>query len=88
MGEKPLPEERPGERLVTSLGKAGLPSTALEIAAEDCPISVTLQHRSIEVGATMLVMGGYGHSRVRDFVLGGATQGVLSDLTMPVLISH
>jgi nucleotide-binding universal stress UspA family protein len=33
-------------------------------------------------------MGGYGHSRLRDFVLGGATQGVLSSLLMPVLLSH
>lgn len=33
-------------------------------------------------------MGGYGHSRVRDFVLGGATDGVLSDLRLPVLLSH
>jgi nucleotide-binding universal stress UspA family protein len=33
-------------------------------------------------------MGGYGHSRIRDFVLGGATKGVLTDLSMPVLLSH
>jgi len=33
-------------------------------------------------------MGGFGHSRLRDFVLGGATEGVLADLKMPVLLSH
>jgi nucleotide-binding universal stress UspA family protein len=88
VGEKALPEKDPGGRLVSSLQKGGLPAKAIEIAAEDSPISITLQHRAIEAGATLLVMGGYGHSRVRDFVLGGATQGVLSDLEMPVLLSH
>jgi nucleotide-binding universal stress UspA family protein len=42
----------------------------------------------MENGCGLLVMGGYGHSRMRDFVLGGATQGVLTDLRMPILFSH
>jgi nucleotide-binding universal stress UspA family protein len=33
-------------------------------------------------------MGAFGHSRVRDFVLGGATRGVLNDVRMPVMLSH
>jgi len=41
-----------------------------------------------ETDADLLVMGGYGHSRVRDFVLGGATRGVLEELRLPVLMSH
>jgi nucleotide-binding universal stress UspA family protein len=86
--EKPLPEKDPGERLAARLRKSGLAAEAVQIRAEDCPISVTLQEQAIERGATLLVMGGYGHSRVRDFVLGGATEGILSDLQMPVLLSH
>jgi nucleotide-binding universal stress UspA family protein len=35
----------------------------------------------------MLVMGAFGHSRVRDFVLGGVTRSVLFDLRHPVLMS-
>ena len=77
-----------GERLATSLRKHGLSAEALAIRAEDCEISATLQEHAIELGAALLVMGGYGHSRVRDFVLGGATEGVLSDLRLPVLFSH
>lgn len=88
VGEKPLSEKDPGGRLAVSLQKRGLPAAAVEIKAEDCPISATLQQRAIELDATLLVMGGYGHSRVRDFVLGGATEGVLSNLEMPVLLSH
>ena len=41
-----------------------------------------------EQGAQLLVMGGFGHSRLREFFLGGATQGILTDLTLPVLLSH
>ena len=56
--------------------------------AEDCPIAITLQEHALDLHSDLLVMGGYGHSRVRDFVLGGATQGVLDDLRLPVLMSH
>jgi nucleotide-binding universal stress UspA family protein len=36
----------------------------------------------------MMAMGGFGHSRLRDFILGGATTGILSDLKLPTLLSH
>ncbi len=39
-------------------------------------------------GSDMLVMGAYGHSRMREFVLGGATRDVLKNMTVPVLMSH
>jgi nucleotide-binding universal stress UspA family protein len=41
-----------------------------------------------EIGVGLLVMGGFGHSRMRDFVLGGATGGIVKDLRLPVLLSH
>ena len=43
-------------------------------------------HRSL--GGDLLVMGSYGHSRLREMVLGGATRTVLSNLITPVLMSH
>ena len=86
--EKPLHDKDAGERLARSLREHGLSAEALAIQAEDREISTTLQEHAIERGAALLVMGGYGHSRVRDFVLGGATEGVLSDLRLPVLVSH
>ena len=73
--EKPLKEGAGGERLAIGLKKRGLVAEWISIRAEDCPIGVSLQEHAIERGAKLLVMGGYGHSRVRDFVLGGATQG-------------
>ena len=39
-------------------------------------------------GADFIVMGGYGHSRLREFILGGVTRGMLASMTVPVLMSH
>jgi nucleotide-binding universal stress UspA family protein len=36
----------------------------------------------------LIVMGGYGHSRLREFILGGTTRGIFESLTIPALISH
>lgn len=41
-----------------------------------------------EQSCDLLVMGGYGHTRFREFLLGGVTRTVLGDATMPVLMSH
>jgi nucleotide-binding universal stress UspA family protein len=41
-----------------------------------------------DVSADLLVMGAYGHSRVREWVLGGATRSVLASMTVPVLMAH
>ena len=50
------------------------------------------QHHSVACrgysSADLIVMGGYGHSRLREFVLGGATREILSSMTVPVLMSH
>jgi len=86
--EKPLKEEAAGERLAENLRKSGLKAQFSAVRAEDGPIAETLQRHAVELGTNLLVMGGYGHSRLRDFVLGGATEGVFSDLRLPVLLSH
>jgi nucleotide-binding universal stress UspA family protein len=40
------------------------------------------------MGADLLVMGAYGHSRLREFILGGMTRSLLREMTVPVLLSH
>lgn len=51
-------------------------------------ISDALQAAAIAQGAGLLVMGAYGHSRFREFVLGGATAGVLYAPRLPLFMSH
>lgn len=54
----------------------------------DGPIGQALQHRALDEDAGLMVMGGYGHSRLREFVLGGATRSALASMRLPVLMSH
>ena len=86
--EKPIKEKDAAERIAAGLRDHGLPAEAITVSAEDCPIAETLQQAALERDCELLVMGGYGHSRLRNFVLGGATAGVLADLRLPVLLSH
>jgi nucleotide-binding universal stress UspA family protein len=44
--------------------------------------------RAADLGADLIVMGAYGHSRVREMLFGGATRSVLRSMTVPVLMSH
>lgn len=86
--EKPLADSGLGDKLVASFIAKGLTARAAPILRGNRPIATALQAEAAAQGAGMLVMGGYGHSRLRDFVLGGATEGVLSDPAMPILLSH
>jgi nucleotide-binding universal stress UspA family protein len=43
---------------------------------------------ALDQNADMLVMGAYGRSRLREFVLGGASHGVLGDPLLPIFLSH
>lgn len=86
--EKALPHADIGARLAAYLDRRGIKADVETIAASGRPIGATLQSAALSLGAGVLVMGGFGHSRMRDFVLGGATSGILHDLAMPVLISH
>lgn len=72
---------------------------ALYLARHGVRVTAAKQHAGIDVGAQILsraadessdliVMGGYGHSRARELVLGGATRTVLGSMTVPVLMSH
>lgn len=87
-GEKPLADEGLGDRLAEYLADHDIRAQVSRLPGGDRPIAETLQAHVRDVGAGLLVMGGFGHSRVRDFVLGGATQGILDDLKVPVLVSH
>jgi nucleotide-binding universal stress UspA family protein len=58
------------------------------VTRQDQSISECLQKASLAAGAGLLVMGAYGHSRMREWVLGGATRGVLSRRQLTVLMSH
>jgi nucleotide-binding universal stress UspA family protein len=51
-------------------------------------VANTLLSHAADSGADLLVMGGYGHSRLRELVLGGTTRDILRSMTVPVLMAH
>jgi nucleotide-binding universal stress UspA family protein len=70
------------------LARHGLKVEVAHITHGDLDIGDALLSHSVDVGADFMVMGGYGHSRLREFVLGGVTRDILRTMTLPTLMSH
>jgi nucleotide-binding universal stress UspA family protein len=75
-------------RLRRHLAAHGVTPALDEIDAGAAPIGTVIAEHVALHRADLLVMGAFGHSRVREFVLGGATQSIISDPPIPVLMSH
>lgn len=76
------------QTLAAALELRGFDAKAVEIPSDGQSVAAALQEGARSQGAQLLAMGGFGHSRLRDFILGGATRDVLLDLRMPVLLAH
>ncbi len=81
-------DEVPGADLGQHLARHGLKIDVKRITSPDTDVPSTILSYAADSSADMIVMGGYGHSRLREFVLGGATRGLLEAMTVPVLMSH
>jgi nucleotide-binding universal stress UspA family protein len=77
-----------GADICLHLARHGVKATCETIHADDLAVGTMLLSRAADDGADLLVMGAYGHSRLRELVLGGATRHILSHMTVPVLLSH
>ena len=89
VSEKPnKKDEIPGADLGQHLARHDLKVELEHITSPDIDVASTILSYVADSGADMIVMGGYGHSRVREFVLGGVTRGMLESMTVPVLMSH
>jgi len=72
----------------TRLRRHGVPVTVHRCGRESRDVGEQLLSMAAEFNADLLVMGCYGHSRAREWVLGGATRTVLRSMTLPVLMTH
>ncbi|MEL6425148.1 MAG: universal stress protein [Pseudomonadota bacterium] len=81
-------EVLPGRDLATYLSRHDLSVTVETLASGGQRVAETLRDRAGEVGADLIVMGAYGHSRLREYIIGGATRDMLRTLTVPVLMAH
>ena len=88
VGDEVKSSEIPGADIAHYLACHGIKVDVNRIVAPSVfPESVILSHAA-DSSADIMVMGGYGHSRWREFVLGGVTRSVLSRMTIPTLMSH
>jgi nucleotide-binding universal stress UspA family protein len=70
------------------LARHGLKVEVERIPAGDVDVADALLSHAADSGADVMVMGGYGHSRLRQFLLGGVTRSTLRSMTVPVLMAH
>jgi nucleotide-binding universal stress UspA family protein len=80
--------ELPGVDMGHHLARHGLKVEVKHLVASDIDVPNAILSHAADAGTDIIVMGGYGHSRMREFVLGGATRGILATMTVPVLMSH
>ena len=74
--------------LIEHLGKHGLHARMDLIEARDRDIAEAMNAHAATLGADLIVMGAYGHSRLRETILGGTTQAMLQHMTVPTLMVH
>lgn len=99
---RPAPGDLPGSDISQHLARHGVRVTSdaartgesrlggefLGFAESDMEAGDLLLSRVADLSADLLVMGGYGHSRMHELILGGLTRRILATMTVPVLLSH
>jgi nucleotide-binding universal stress UspA family protein len=81
-------DEIEGADIGRHLARHGLKVDVHRISGGDIDVADALLSHAADSSADFMVMGGYGHSRLREFVLGGATRLIFESMTVPVLLSH
>lgn len=78
----------PGGDFAKFLSRHGVNSEISITVREGESVAATLERRALELGSDMLVMGAYGHSRLRQAIFGGTTRDLLNSAGLPVLMAH
>ena len=86
--ERGRSDEMPGADIAQHLARHGIPVEVKQIVAPNAKAADVILSHAADASADILVMGGFGHSRLREFVLGGVTRSILDSMTVPTLMSH
>ena len=78
----------PGGALAQYLARQGIKCELSVCNQNDGSVAATLERRATELDCGMIVMGAYGHSRLREAIFGGTTRSILSEATVPVFMTH
>jgi nucleotide-binding universal stress UspA family protein len=82
------PADASAGMLADHLARQGLKIRIVDLPAESSDIQPSILSVAADEGLDMLVMGAYGHSKLREGILGGVTRGMLRTMTVPTLMSH
>lgn len=83
------PDRRiPSADMTLHLARHGIRAVAAQTRGADIAVGDVLLSYAADLGADLIVAGGYGHTRFREMVLGGATRHLLQHMTVPVFLSH
>jgi nucleotide-binding universal stress UspA family protein len=80
--------DEPGADTATFLARHGVKVTVDRLPAEGQTVAQALRRHAVDTDAQMLVMGAYGHSRLRERILGGVTRSMLEDPPLPVFLAR
>ena len=78
----------PGADIGLYLARHGVNVEVAYHRADDIDVGNQLLSRVADLGVDLIVMGAYGHSRMRELIMGGVTRTILESMTAPVLLSH
>ena len=78
----------PAADIALHLARHGVKAEAAHTVANDIPDGEALLSYAADLGADLIVAGGYGHSRAREMVFGGVTRTLIEEMTVPVFLSH
>jgi nucleotide-binding universal stress UspA family protein len=87
-GEKPLDKILPGAELAHHLARKGIETRLVEAQTGGQPVGRILDEHAKETGADLIVMGGFGHSRLREFLFGGVTVDLTQSASRPLLMAY
>jgi nucleotide-binding universal stress UspA family protein len=82
------PGEIAGTEIAAALARHGIKVTVQRSVADEIGVADDILSRVADSGTDLLVMGGYGYSRLREMVFGGVTQHIFGHMTVPTLMSH
>ena len=80
--------EASSDQIVSHLARRGVAARVQRLTADRGNVQSAILSIAAESVMGLLVMGGYGHSRLQERILGGVTRGMFNSMTVPVLMSH
>jgi nucleotide-binding universal stress UspA family protein len=86
--EQAKSDEVPSADIGRHLARHGIKVDVQRVQAPGIDVASAIPSYAADNAIDLVVMGGYGHSRLREFILGGATRGMLEAMTVPTLMSH